>query len=126
MSTELTLTPAEREKIGVVINNVSVFAAEILSGGGKGFARRALANLAKVKKEHEDLLKHLDGFAREQGDESPLRLIEDLASIPSDVAQMLTLIRRCLLVTAFLGHCSAQPSQPHLDPEPLSKEKRLH
>ena len=90
------------------------------------FSLRALANLAKVKKEDEALLKRLDAVAREQEDESPLRLIEDLARVPTDVAQILSLVRRCLLASAFLGHCMAQPTHPEIAAEVLGPEKRLH
>jgi hypothetical protein len=51
----------------------------------------------------------LDLLAREQHDESPSWLIEDLALVPSDMAQLSLMIRWCLLVSAFLGHCLAQP-----------------
>ena len=85
-----------------------------------------MANLATVKKEDEALLKRLDELAREQSEESPLRLIEDLTRMPGDAAQMLTLLRRCLLVSAFLGHCIAQPSYAEMPGAQLPKEKRLH
>jgi hypothetical protein len=68
----------------------------------------------------------LDEVAREQSDESPLRVIEDLVRLPSDIAQMLTLVRRCLLASAFLGHCLAQPTHTGVATNTLSPEKRLH
>src|SRR5438105_14753230 len=68
-----------------------------------------LLNLDKIKNEYEPLLKRLDEVAREQGDHSPLRVIEDLVQRPNDVAQMLMLVRGCLLASGLLGHCLAQP-----------------
>ena len=106
----ITLSASEREKVGVLINNIGVYASQLMHQDLPGVATRALANLAKFKAENEDLLKRLDEVARELGDASPLRLVEDLARTPADVAQMLTLVRRCVLASAFLGHCLAQPS----------------
>jgi hypothetical protein len=113
--TRITLTAPEREKLGVLINNIGVYASQLMHQDMPGLATRALANLAKFKAENEDLVKRLDELARELGDASPLRLVEDLARTPADVAQMLTLVRRCALASAFLGHCIAQASDgPHL------------
>jgi hypothetical protein len=122
----MIFTPIEREKMGVLVNNLSFFGSQILSQGAPEFSLRALSNLRKVKGEHEDLLKRLDELARQQGDESPLRLIEDLVRLPTDVAQMLTLVRRCLLASSFIGHCIAQPSDQPTALEALTEEKRLH
>ena len=119
-------TAAERERLGILVNNLTVYAAQIMLQSSPEFTRRALANLVKVKNEDEALLKRLDEIARDQGDESPSRLIEDLARLPADLAQMLTLVRRCLLASAFLGHCVAQPSHPEIASEALRSEKRLH
>jgi hypothetical protein len=60
----------------------------------------------------EDLLKRLHELARDQGEESPQRLIEDLARMPSDAVQPLTVLGRSLLVASFLGRCIAEPSSP--------------
>lgn len=115
MPTRITLTVTERERVGVLINNIGVYASQLLHQDLPGVATRALANLAKIKADNEDLLKRLDEWAREVGDASPLRLVEDLAHTPTDVGQVLTLVRRCVLASAFLGHCIAQPSDgPHL------------
>jgi hypothetical protein len=119
-------TTTEREKLGVLVNNLSVFAAQIVAQGGADFSARAIANLAKLKHEQEELLKRLDELARDQSAESALRLIEDLPRISADVAQMLTLVRRCLLASAFLGHLLAQPTHPQAAAEALAQEKRLH
>ena len=126
MPLRLVLTPTERERLGVLVNNLGIYAAQIMVQTSAELPRRALANLAKVKNDDESLLKRLDEVAREQGDESPLRVIEDFARVPSDVAQMMTLMRRCLLASAFLGHCIAQPTHLEVSAAALSAEKRLH
>ena len=126
MPQRMVFTATEREKLGVLINNISVFASQIVSNSGPHFSTRALANLAKLKVDQEELLKRLDQLAREQNEESPLRLIEDLPRLPTDLAQMLMLVRRCLLTSAFLGHLLAQPTHPQAGAESLSREKRLH
>ena len=94
--------------------------------GSPELAKRALANLEKIKNADEALLRRLDEVAHEQNDESPSRVIEDLVRPPCDIAQMLTLVRRCLLASAFLGHCLAQPTHPSVATDTLSREKRLH
>jgi hypothetical protein len=127
LSTSLTIT--ERERIGVIVNNIAFYAAQLMMQASPDLSKRALANLAKSKREHDLLLKRLDEAARAQSDESPLRLIEDLARLPADVAQTLTLVRRCLLASAFLGHCIAQPMHEAHRPvtaEALDPEKQLH
>jgi hypothetical protein len=110
MPARITLTALEREKLGILVNNIGVYASQLMHQDLPGIATRALANLAKFKAENEDLLKRVDEAAREVGDQSPLRLVEDLARAPADVGQMLTLVRRCVIASAFLGHCIAQPS----------------
>jgi hypothetical protein len=126
MPLQMVFTAAEREKLGALVNNFSIYATQIVSHNGADLANRALANLAKLKKEQGELLKRLDKLAREQSEENPLRLIEDLPRLPSDVAQMLTLVRRCLLASAFLGHLLAQPTHVEVAAEALNQEKRLH
>ena len=126
MPLRMMFTAIEREKMGVLVNNIGVFGHQILSGSSADFASRALANLTKLKCEHEELLKRLDELAREHGDESPLRLVEDLRAARGDVAHMLTLVRRCLSATAFLGHLLAQPTHPQTAALALMPEKRLH
>lgn len=126
MPLNMLFTPTERERLGVLVNNISFYATQLINQTGPELTRRALANLALLKKENEALLKRLDEIAREHNDESPLRLIEDLTRVPGDVAQMLALVRRCLLASTFLGHCIAQPNQAGLPAEALPREKRLH
>ncbi|HEV8032542.1 MAG TPA: hypothetical protein VGP42_16140 [Stellaceae bacterium] len=126
MPLKMLFTPTERERLGVLVNNISFYGTQLINQTGPDLTRQALVNLAKVKKEDEVLLKRLDELTREQSEESPLRLIEDLARIPGDIAQMLTLVRRCLLASAFLGHCLAQPNYAQMPSAWLGEEKRLH
>ena len=123
----MVFSTTEREKLGVLVNNFCIYATQLINHDGPALSTRALINLGRVKRESEDLLRRLDEFARESGDESPLRLIEDLARGPGDIAQMLTLVRRCLAASAFIGHCTAQPtSDQQIATEVATKEKRLH
>ena len=126
MPLSIVLTATERERLAVIVNNLCFYASQIILQGSPVLSQRALANLAKMKKEEEALLKRLDEVAREQGDESLLRVIEDLARLPTDVSQMMTLVRRCLLASAFLGHCLAQPTPSSVPAETQGSEKRLH
>lgn len=126
MAWAMVFTTTERERLGVLVNNLSFYASQIMIQGSPELAKRALANLDKMKNDDEALLRRLDQVAREQSDESPFRLLEDLVRLPSDIAQMLTLVRRCLLASAFLGHCLAQPTHPSVATDTLSPEKRLH
>ena len=125
MPLSIVLTATERERLAIVVNNLCFYASQILQGSPV-LSQRALANLAKAKNEQEALLKRLDDVAREQGDESLLRVIEDLARLPTDVSQMMTLVRRCLLAAAFLGHCLAQPTHSSVPAETQGSEKQLH
>src|ERR1044071_2933480 len=105
MPLRMIFTAPEREKLGVLINNISIYGSQLVTRGGSEILMRALTNIANLQKEHEDLLKRLHELSQEQNEESPLRLIEDLRRVPVDVATMLTLVRRCVLASAFLGHC---------------------
>jgi len=126
MPLSIVLTATERERLAVVVNNICFYASQLILQGSPVLTQRALANLAKTKDEQETLLTRLDEVAREQGDESLLRVIEDLARLPTDVSQMMTLVRRCLLASAFLGHCLAQPAHSSVPAETQMSEKRLH
>lgn len=126
MPQALVFSVTERERLGVLVNNLSIYAAQMMLQGSPDLSRRALSNLTRVKKDDEPLLKRLEEIARELGDESPYRVIEDLARLLTDMAQAMTLVRRCLLASAFLGHCLAQPSQPAITTEAQGSEKRLH
>jgi hypothetical protein len=125
MLLSMAFTATERERMAVLINNLCFYASQLVIHSSAEISQRALLNLDKIKNEYEPLLKRLDEVAREQGDHSPLRVIEDLVHRPNDVAQMLMLVRRCLLASGFLGHCLAQPI-PAVSAEAPSPEKRLH
>ena len=123
----IVLTADEREKVGVLVNNLSVFAQQLIMQTGSDFATRALSNLATLKQQQKVLLKRLDDLARDHKEESPLRLVEDLRGFPTeDAAQILTIVRRCLSVCAFLGHLLAQPTLPHAANDADGDAKRLH
>lgn len=126
MALGMVLNTAERERLGVLVNNLSFYASQIMIQRSPELTKRALANLDKIKNDDEALLRRLDEVAREQSDESPLRVIEDVVRLPTDIAQMLTFVRRCLLVSAFLGHCLAQSAHATITTDARSSEKRLH
>ena len=126
MPLQILLTAPEREKLGALVNNISIYGAQIITRNSSGLFTKAVSNLAKLKNEHEDLVKRIDKLAREQNEESPVRLIEDLRRVPTEVAQMLTVVRRCLAACAFLGHLLAQPTDPQTAAEALKDETRLH
>ena len=117
----------ERRTLAVLINNFSIFGSQLIARSGIDFSSRALRHLTAVYKDQPELIKRLDLLAREQKDESPSRLIEDLALVPSDMAQLSLLVRRCLLVSAFLGHCLAQPTAEDIaDGESTSPITQVH
>ena len=125
MLLSMAFTATERERMAVLINNLCFYASQLVIHSSAEISQRALLNLDKIKNEYEPLLKRLDEVAREQGDHSPLRVIEDLVQRPNDVAQMLMLVRRCLLASGFLGHCLAQPIHA-VSAEAPSPEKRAY
>ena len=125
MLLSMAFTATERERMAVLINNLCFYASQLVIHSSAEISQRALLNLDKIKNEYEPLLKRLDEVAREQGDHSPLRVIEDLVHRPNDVAQMLMLVRRCLLASGFLGHCLAQPIHA-VSAEAPSPEKRAY
>src|SRR5947208_3611187 len=109
MPLRMVFTATERERLAVIVNNLCFYASQIILQGSPVLSQRALSNLAKTKNEEEALLKRLDEVAREQSDESPHRVIEDLAHLPNDVVQMMTLVGRCrmsVLDIAVIGFLS--------------------
>lgn len=126
MPLKVPFTSAERQRLGVLINNISFFGSQLISQTEPELTARALANLAKATKQDKVLLNCLDELAREHKEESPLRLLEDLARVRGDVAQMLTIVRRCMLASAFLAHWIAQSNYAELAAEQLGAQKRLH
>lgn len=126
MPPEMAFTAVEREKVGVLINNVSVYAAQLLARGQTDFLSLASRNLTKVRQEHGPLIKRLDEFCRARNEESPLRLIDDLRHVPRDVRHVLELVKRCLLLSAFLGHLLAQPGISEAASKTVPAENWLH
>ena len=122
MLLSMAFTATERERMAVLIKNLCFYASQLVIHSSAEISQRALLNLDKIKNEYEPLLKRLDEVAREQGDHSPLRVIEDLVHRPNDVAQMLM---ATLVSIGFLGHCLAQPIHA-VSAEAPSPEKRLH
>src|SRR4051794_19292805 len=101
MPLRMIFTVPEREKLGVLVHYICIYGTQLVIGSGSEVLVKTLTDLTNLQQTDGDLLKRLDELAREQNEESPLRLIEDLPRVPLDVARMLTLIRRCLLVSAF-------------------------
>ena len=126
MPPQLALTAIEHEKIGVLINNLSVHAAQLLARGHADFSALALRNLTKLKKEHGPFIKRLDEFCRGRNEESPLRLMEDLTQVPGDVVHVLKLVQRCLSLSAFLGHLLGQPGIAEGTAKTVPAENWLH
>ena len=99
------LTHHEVEQAARLINGFGIIGSQIVFRSSMELYRRAYTLLQKIKQQDEPFLRRLDKLARSSNDESALRLIEDLASQPTDVAQSLAFARRCLAASAFLGHC---------------------
>jgi len=121
MLLSMAFTATERERMAVLINNLCFYASQLVIHSSVEISQRALLNLDKIKNECEPLLKRLDEVAREQGDHSPLRVIEELVQRPNEVAQMLMLVRGCLLASGFLGHCLAQPTMRFQPRRPVQR-----
>lgn len=101
------LSPAEVDTLGKLVNNFGILGSQLIQRSRPDWHRSAFANLQRVKASDEPLVRRVDQLARISGDEGALRLIEDLEKSPEDTLQCLTLARRCLLASAFLGHCIA-------------------
>jgi hypothetical protein len=99
------LTHHEVEQAARLINGFGIIGSQIVFRNSMELYRRAYTLLQKIKQQDEQFLRRLDKLARSSNDESALRLIEDLATQPNDVAQCLSFARRCLAASAFLGHC---------------------
>ena len=126
MRRNLMLSLAEREKLGVLVNNLSIYAMQLLTHRGDEVTTRVTYNILNVKKEEPELLQRLHELAGEQNDESPLRVVEDLSRRPADMVQIIWLVRRCLMTIAFLGHCIAQPAHITSTGVRTAQSQRLH
>jgi len=124
--TEQFFTAGEIEILGKVVNSLGIMGSQILLRHRPELYLQAHANLRKCRKDSEELLKRLDHMARQSKDESALRIIEDLDVIPEDAAQSLHVARRCLLASAFLGHCIASFSHPRSETVVRLQDKRLN
>jgi hypothetical protein len=111
--TETQFTSIEVEKLGRLVNNLGILGSQLICRNQSGLGHLAHTNLQNIKKSDEQFLKRLSQLARNSGDESALRLIEDLERIPDDPVrsddpiQSLYFARGCLFASAFLGHCIA-------------------
>ena len=124
--TEQYFTAGEIETLGKVVNSLGIMGSQILLRHRPELYLQAHANLRKCRNDSEELLKRLDHMARQSKDESALRIIEDLDVMPEDAAQSLHIARRCLLASAFLGHCIASYSHPRSETVVRLQDKRLN
>jgi len=106
--------------------NIGIAGSQLILRHRPELYLHAQANLQKCRGEHEELLKRLDHAARQSKDESALRLIEDLETLPADAMQSLHAARRCLLAAAFLGHCIAAHNHPTRAAVAPHEHKRLN
>jgi hypothetical protein len=124
--TETYFTAAEIGKLARLVNSFGIIGAQLIVRHRPDYYQRAHINLQNFRRDNKELLERIHSLARESGDESALRLAEDLEKMPPDAMQVLALARRCLLASAFLGHCIAASDQPHIQPSAPQLDKRLH
>jgi hypothetical protein len=124
---ETFLTPSEIGELARLVNSFGIIGGQLIAKSRPEHYQRAHANLQNFRRSNKELLERIDGMARQTGDESALRLSEDLEKVPTDVAQALQLARRCLLASAYLGHCIAAVDRA-ADPQPVTVQagKTLH
>ena len=89
--TETQFTSTELEKLGRLVNNLGILGSQLICRTQSGMGHLAHINLQNIKKSDEQFLKRLSHLARDSGDESALRLIEDLERIPEDPTKACTL-----------------------------------
>ena len=109
--TEIRFTNLEMEKLARLVNYFGILGSQLICCSLPDLGQLAQANLQNLKNSDEQLLKRVTQLARKSADEGVLRLIEDLERQPNDLMQNLSLARRCLLASAFLGHCIAAASR---------------
>ena len=127
MALETSIAPTEAEVLGRLINGFGILGSQLYHLRRPDFYRRAYTILKECQTSNEELLKQLDIIARNQKDESPLRLIEDLETARSDAIAYLSMAQRCLLVCAFLGHYIVKHmSLSVAAPQLVQQEKTLH
>ena len=120
------MTVAEGEVLAKLINGFGMLGAQMLSRTRPDLCARAIGNLKDCRDTYGDVFKKLHALSRRQGDESPLRMIEDIEIQPADTIGYFRIAQRCLLACAFLGHCAAHLAPASVTPEIAPKEKRLH
>jgi hypothetical protein len=121
--TETRFTHPEMEKLARLVNNFGILGSQLICLSRPDLGQNAQANLQNLKNSDQQLLKRVNQLARKSGDEGALRLIEDLERQPDDPMQSLSLARRCLLASAFLGHCIAAASRYSYAPSVIVSEQ---
>jgi hypothetical protein len=120
-------TATELEGIGKLINGLGVIGSQALLRHSSNMYEKAWALLQNTRQQDDRLLRRLDEMARTSGDESVLRLIEDIPLAPNDILHNLQIVRRCLAASAFLGHCVAvHHRQEKPPPEAPALQPKLH
>jgi hypothetical protein len=110
-----------------LINSFGIIGAQLMIRHRPDHYQRAQTNLQNFRRKNRELLDRVHALALKSGDESALRLAEDLERVPADAMQALVLARRCLLASAFLGHCIAHAEQPAVQPSDEPQvARRLH
>jgi len=124
---ETFFTLSEIGELARLVNSLGIIGAQLIARNRPEHYQRAHANLQNFRRTNKELLERIDGMARNTGDESALRLAEDLEKLPADVAQALQLARRCLLASAYLGHCIAAVDRAaEAKPVAAQPDKTLH
>jgi hypothetical protein len=125
--TETFVTPGEIGNLARLVNYFGIIGGQLISRSRPQHYQRAHANLQNFRRGSKELLEKVDAMARKTGDESALRLAEDLEREPADLAQGLNLARRCLLASAYLGHCIAEADRAvSTTATPAQPDKTLH
>jgi hypothetical protein len=123
--TETRFTHPEIEKLARLVNNFGILGSQLICRSRPDLGQHAQANLQNLKNSDQQLLKRVNQLACKSGDEGALRLIEDLERQPDDPMQSLSLARRCLLASAFLGHCIAAANRyPYARSVIVSEQRR--
>jgi hypothetical protein len=117
----------EVEQLARLINSLGIVGAQLMVRHRPDHYQRAQTNLQNFRHKNRELLDRVHSLALKSGDESALRLVEDLERVPPDAMQALVLVRRCLLASAFLGHCIAHAERSAVQPSDVQPVARqLH
>jgi hypothetical protein len=123
---ETYFSATELGKLARLVNALAIIGAQLIGRHPPDHYQRAHINLRNFRRNNKELLEKIHSMAGESRDESALRLAEDLERMPPDVIQALALARRCLLASAFLGHCIAASDQPHIQTDAPHLDRQLH